>query len=549
MKDTTRHGRVLVATLVALAVVASACGSGTGTKAAPPPAPKARIDVVRLGGGQWGLPTPFLFRTGAGNALNSFVYDTLAWKDRDGNFIPLLATKWEPVENGTAWRITLHQGVTWSDGLPFSAEDVKFTFDYMTTGPGKDTGDAFGHAVTSSEVVSPDVVILRTGQPFGGFNEMIMGLVHILPRHIWQNVTDPAKFNKMPDAFIGTGPYELVSADPDNSSYLFTARDSYFLGPPRVKRIEFVPSTDQVLSLRRGEIDMATFPQGSPDEAFAPFQNDRFSIASARGEAVTALYFNISRGYPYDNVDFRQAVVYGMDRNEMVRRLLFGKGEIGSLGGLSPVNQWTAKDLPTYPYDVAKAKALLDKAGLKDADGDGVRDLPSGEPYKPEILFASTFNTKAADMVKEYFRAIGIDTQFKSLDATAASTAQREGRYDMSLLSTGPGVDPIDLARMFSTKGSSVPGSWTVHGYVNPAWDALWVKQNGIVDPVERMKVVRDMEMITANDVAKIDLYLAYRMAAYAVSSGVTWYWVPAGTLDGYGGILNKYILAVGEDR
>lgn len=542
-----RHRSLLVTALLAVSLVAVACGTSTSKKPAAAPAPEQRIEVVRLGGGQWGLPTPFLFRSGAGNALNSFVYDTLAWKDKDGNFIPLLATKWEPIDNGSAWRITLHQGVKWSDGQPFSAEDVKFTFDYMTTGPGKDTGDAFGHAVTASEVVSPDVVILRTGQPFGGFNEMIMGLVHILPKHIWQSVTDPAKFNKIPDAFIGTGPYELVSADPDQGTYLFTARDSYFLGPPRVKRVEFVPAADQPLALRRGEIDMATFPQGSPDEAFQPFQNDRFSLVQARGEAVTALYFNLSRGFPYDNVDFRQAIAYGIDRNEMVRRLLFGKGEVGSLGGLSPVNRWTAKDLPAYPFDPVKARALLDKAGLKDTDGDGMRNLPNGQPYNPEILYGSTFNSKAGDMVKEYLRAIGIDAQFKVLDAVAASTAQKEGRYDMSLLSTGPGVDPIDLARMFSTKGSSVPGSWTVHGYVNPAWDALWVRQNGLVDPVQRMAVVRDMEMITANDVPKIDLYVAYRMAAYNVAAGVNWYWVPAGTLDGYGGILNKYVLALGK--
>jgi peptide/nickel transport system substrate-binding protein len=523
------------------------CSQTTKERSAPA-TPEQRIEVSRLVGGNWGLPTPFLFKTGSGNALNSFVYDTLAWKDKDGNFIPLLATKWEPIDNGTAWRITLHSGVKWSDGLPFSADDVKFTFDYMTTGPGKDTGDAFGHAVTASEVVSPDVVILRTGQPFGGFNEMIMGLVHILPKHIWQGVTDPVKFNKIPDAFIGTGPYELVSADPDNSTYLFTARDGYFLGPPRVKRIEFVPATDQPLALRRNDVDMATFPQGSPDEAFQPFQNERFKIVSGRGEAVTSLYFNISRGFPYNTVTFRQAIAYGIDRDEMVRRLLFGKGEIGSLGGLSPVNQWTAKDLPTYPLDVAKAKTLLDQTGLKDLDGDGFRDLPNGDRFSPEVVFASTFNSKAADMVKEYLRTIGVDVQFKVQDATSASAAQKEGRYDMALLSTGPGVDPIDLARMFAEGTStSVPGSWTVHGYSNPAWNALWAKQNGIVDPVERMKVVREMELITANDVPKIDLYVPSRIIGYNVYAGVDWYWVPAGTLDGYGGILNKYILAVGD--
>jgi peptide/nickel transport system substrate-binding protein len=534
--------------LIVLSGLLAACGGSSATPTAKvAPAQQQRVDVLHLAGtpNAWGYPTPFLFGDGVGNAFNSFVYDTLAWKDKNGKFIPLLATSWKTVENGAAWDIQLRKGVKFSDGVPFTANDVAFTFWYMTQGAGKNTGDAFGHAVTSEKVVSPTEVIVGTGQPFGGMDEMILGLVHILPQHIWQNVSDPFSFNT-PQAYIGTGPYDLVSADPTTGSYLFTARDGYFMGPPLVKRVEFAPApTDPLSALKTGTLDMASIPQGAAPASYAGFQTGDFTVVKGHGVGVASIYFNWSRGFPYTDLNFRKAIAYGVNSNEIIQRALFGNAELASYGGLPPSDVWTAKNLPTYSYDLNKAKSLLDQAGLKLVNG--VRTLPNGQPFAPTIVLSSTFNTSVAAMVKEYLLALGINATFQSLDNASAGKAQAQGRYDMALVSTGPGVDPIDLSRVYMEKTNAVPGSWTVHGYDNPQYAQLWEQQKSTADPTKRMQIVTQMEQITARDVVKVDMYSTYNMAAYRNSAGVQWYFVPAGTLDGYGGIINKYILAVGK--
>jgi peptide/nickel transport system substrate-binding protein len=503
--------------------------------------------VIHLAGmpNAWGYPTPFLFGDGTGNAFNSFVYDTLAWKDANGNFIPLLATSWKQVQNGSAWDIQLRKGVKWSDGQPFTAQDVAFTFQYMTQGPGKNTSDAFGHAVTSWQVVNPNEIILSTGQPFGGFDEMILGLIHILPQHIWQSVTDPNSF-KTPQSYIGTGPYDLVSADPTTGSYQFTARSGYFMGQPMVRQVQFIPApTDQLAALKNGDIDMAQIPQGSAPASYQQFQSGDFAVVKGHGVTVTSIYFNFDHGFPYNNLDFRQALAYGVDRNQIIQRALFGNAELASYGGLPPSDRWSAKGLQSYPYDLNKAKSLLDQAGLKVVNG--ARTLPNGQPFTPNIVLSSTFNTSVAAIIKEDLLALGINATFQTLDNASAGKAQSQGRYDIALVSTGPGVDPIDLSRVYMSNSNPVPGSWTVHGYDNPQYDQLYNEQKATADPTKRMQIVTQMEQITAHDVPKVDLYSPYAMAAYRKSTGVHWYWVPAGTLDGYGGIINKYILAVGK--
>lgn len=137
-----------------------------------------------------------------------------------------------------------------------------------------------------------------------------------------------------------------------------------------------------------------------------------------------------------------------------------------------------------------------------------------------------------------------------------AACAQRGRRHAQELLPLRwrevqvhhrTGVDPIDLSRVYMEKTNAVPGSWTVHGYDNPQYDQLWAQQNATADSTKRMQLVTQMEQITANDVPKVDIYAPFVMAAYRTSAGVQWYFVPAGTLDGYGGIINKYILAVGK--
>jgi hypothetical protein len=179
----------------------------------------------------------------------------------------------------------------------------------------------------------------------------------------------------------------------------------------------------------------------------APYRSDpKYGTITAPGEWNRALHFNLSKGFPFSDTKFRQAVAYTVDRKDLVKRILLGQGAPGSMGDLAPSNLYAALGLPTYDRDIVKAKSLLDEIGMKDATGDGIRDLPDGSAFVAELQTSSGFSPKTAEAIKEYLRDIGLDITIKSLDATAADASSAQGNYQMALVGYGGmGGDPDSL--------------------------------------------------------------------------------------------------------
>ena len=173
-----RLGGAILATMVLVA-----CG-GTAAKgpSAAPGAEGAKVETVRTAGGPWGYPSPFAYSKGPGLVHDLFMFDTLLWKDSTGILMPWLATAWEHSADAREWRVTLRDGVKWHDGQPLSADDVAFTFDYMTKGAGK-AAPGIVRLPDISEVVveAPNVVVIRLPRPFTPF-EGLLGRIPIIPR-------------------------------------------------------------------------------------------------------------------------------------------------------------------------------------------------------------------------------------------------------------------------------------------------------------------------------------------------------------------------------
>lgn len=473
----------------------------------------------------------------------------MLWKDSTGAPIPWLATDWERSPDGLEWRFTLREGVTWQDGRPLTADDVVFTFDYLTNGPGKANPGVFG-PVPGMQVVAADqrVVVFRLPSPIAPFEVTVAGRVPIIPKHIWSEVADPVRWRD-PRALIGSGPYRLESLDEATGSYLFSANDSYFLGPPVVRRLEFVPAADPLVSLLRDGVDTAGpgFEQGVPEGLLDRFDDPRFGTIDAPGEVTTAVHFNLARGFPYNDRNFRHAVAYAVDRKDLVKRILLGRGEPGSLGGLAPSNAFAASGLPSYDRDIARSRALLDQIGLRDVTGDGMRDLPNGSPFVAELLTTPRWNPKTADLTKEHLREVGIDVRITSADYPAFNEATSDAKYDMALIAYGGmGGDPDFLRTRLSSQVKPRVFS-RVHGYVNPRFDELAGRQLTIVDTDERKRVVQEMQRIVAEDVPTIPLYLADRTQIFVRSVFDQWYFTPGGVFGGYPGVLNKHVFVTGK--
>ncbi len=548
MKTATYRRAVIVA--VAFALVAGACSTSTDPPAAPADG-GGRVERVRVAARPGSYPTPIGPRR-QGQLQSTFVFDTLVWRDSTGDVIPWLASSWTRSPDGTETTFTIRDGVRWHDGQPLTIDDVVFSYQYLMKPPGMAAagilGAIFVGNVNEVVAVAPNQVVFRMKQPWAPFVAQIAGLVRIIPRHIWETVTDPAAFTG-PQAVIGSGPYKLESYDLATFTAAFVANDDYFLGPPHVRRIEFVPAADQLLALQQGDIDAADAGTEDqlPENALDPFLDDpRFGAVSGPPEWNRALHFNLTKGFPFDDKRFRQAVAYAIDRDDMVKRILFGQGVVGSSGGLSPASPWVAPDLPAYTHDVAKANALLDEVGLKDADGDGVRDLPDGSPFVPELQTNAQFSPKTAELISEYLRQVGVSISIRTLDAAAADDSASNGTYEMTLLGYGAlGADPDLLLRIRHTPAAINLLSKS-RGYDNPEVVTLGQQQLFTADEGARRAIVHQIQRIVADDLPSLSLYLPEPQEIFVKDVFAGWYFTPGG-FSLQAGVLNKHALVTGK--
>ncbi|HJV08980.1 MAG TPA: ABC transporter substrate-binding protein, partial [Acidimicrobiales bacterium] len=532
-----------------LCVLLGACSAGTPDRDAAATRP-GEVERLRLAAGAPRYPSPVTGLRVSGAHVD-LMFDHLVWKDSTGEVLPWLATAWTNSADGTEWRYTIRDGVKWQDGTPLTNRDVAFTYNYFIKGPAAIAG-IFGAVWNENfrEVVAegPNQVVFRMKRPWATFLVGITALVPILPEHIWGAVTDPATFTG-PQAVAGSGPYRMESYDQATGTAAYVANDAYFLGRPYVRRIEFVPAADQLLALQRGDIDAADAGTEDqlPDAALAPFREGRFDTITGPSDWNRALHFNLTKGFPFDNVAFRQAVASAVDRGDMVKRILFGQGVAGSAGGLAPSNPWAAPDLPAYPRDVAKARALLDQIGVKDLDGDGTRDLPDGRKFAPELQTSSQYSPKAAELIAEYLRDVGIAVRIRTLDQASADTAALRGEYEMAVLGYGGvGGDPDVLMRI-RLSPRAIPLVSKAWGYNNPRVEELGIQQLYTASATGRRAAIQEIQRIVADEVPFLSLYLPTPQQAFVKATFDAWYFTPGGIGGGRSGALNKHVFVTGK--
>lgn len=508
---TKRHVRLAAAALVMALTAACSSGDDTGTGTTDSSTPGSERVTLRIAANtqSGGYPQPYSAIRGPGRLITTYIFDTLAFPDVTGTPKPWLAKSWTSSPDGKTWTFTLNDNVKFHDGMPLTSEDVRFTFDYNLNGPAAAAGVAQGVTYIDT-VTAPDpktvVIQLKTVRP--SFLQDIAGTFGfaIMPKHIWQSVTDPAKFQG-PTAIIGSGPYKLQNFDLTTNSFDFAANEDFYLGPARVRQFQIVPVSDALLALERGEVDAAGGGNGLIPKIQYDALAKKYKVLTAPGEFNLALFFNPLKGFPYNDKAFRQGVVYGLDRKDMVQRLVDGRGIPGPAGAIGPGNEFLNKSLPTYDFDKARAASLFDQINLRDRNNDGLRDKPDGSAFKVPLSVSSS-DTQQAQLVKEYRRAVGIDVDIQAVDQQTSDDRGAKGDYEMAIQHFGGlSGDPSGLITRFASNTRST--SFTrVHGYNNPEFDKVANDQAVEVDPVKRKALVDRMQAILAEDLPQISLYV-----------------------------------------
>lgn len=498
--------------------------------------------ILRLDGDNLGYPSVYTVSPkGRGYLLTSFIFDTLTWKDENG-IVPMLAKEWKVSEDNKVWTFTLVENAKFTDGEPVTAEDVKFSFDYIQDHPYQWVSL---NMVDKVEVIDDYTVEITLKDVYAPFITDVAGNVPIMPKHIWEDVEEPEKFDTE-EAVIGSGPLILEKYEEDTGVYVFIANKDYFLGEPVIDKLILSPNSNSKEALEKGEIDGAQ--QIKYGEAMQIKEEGKFNVIEGPGFWVARLYLNYDE--PVFNVkEFRQAMYYAINREELVEKATKNSGVPGNSGHIHPDSEWYYEGVKEYDYDPDKAKELLDECNITDSDGDGIREF-EGKPLKFELL-TSEDRVNDAEMIKAYLEAIGIELEIKSLDSKSLDALIKEGKFTLAINGHGSfGGDPVLLARFVSQEGLTgfTPEITTQGGknWVNAEFDRIFVEQLTETDRDKRYELVSQLQEIIAEELPTLTLYYRKITFAYNQDKFDGWFFTKDGVALAVPTIQNKLVFIKG---
>ncbi len=388
--------------------------------------PTESVNVITTSD-RWGLTTV------------KMIYSPLYMNNADGiNWF--LATDYSVSEDGMTYTFTLRDDVVWSDGEPFTADDVVFTYTEMEQE--ENLGWAYSQLVYNEGTVAIEKVDDYTVSftfPFATPTAIeMLSQIFIMPEHIYKDVED-YEHNDYNMNSVGTGPYKLVEYQP--GTYLrFEANDSYFKGQPGIGTIVFqiIENADTaVMALQNGEIDAY---QVTPTEAQRiDLEACNLSSYSYTEGRVGYMMINCNR---VTDEKVRKAILYALDKQTMNDAAFLSDEYYLTPYTFLPLNsQFYSEDVEKYERDLDKTAQLLAEAG--------VSDLTLRLGYSASDTIQST----QALLIQEQLQEAGITVELVSSDATALSTQMQnpDNDYDMYLGGYIMGIDPDTFASLFES--------------------------------------------------------------------------------------------------
>ena len=472
---------------------------------------------------------------------------------------PGLAESWSVAPDQKTWTFKLRQGVDWSDGHPFTAEDVLFTWnDIMYNrefNPG--TYDLFRIGGQSFAVTKVDdaTVQVVTPEPFAPFLEYV-GTVPILPKHVLQTAVAAKVFhaaysvNSKPGRIVGCGPYRLKEFRLGKAT-LLERNPEYWVADRQGHRL---PWFDEVMFTVGGSAasEPAWFLGGKSDvcDTVRAQQYAQFKQASASGRFQLLdlgvggerdfLWFNQNtgtnaQGKPivnparlkwFRNKKFRQAVSCAIDRERLVREVFGGRAQpaYGFIGTENP--RWNNPDVPRYAFDPARARSLLAEIGIQDRNGEGLMKDADGAPV--EILFYSNsgnpLREQAAALIVADLKKLGIKLIYVPMDYRAlVERINVTFDYECALMGLGGGgSDPasqINVLRSSEELHQWFPLQKTPSTEWEARIDSLMEAQMRTLDFAQRKKCFDEVQVILAEEVPMI--YTVAPFAAAAIRADV----------------------------
>jgi peptide/nickel transport system substrate-binding protein len=360
----------------------------------------------------------------------------------DGSFTPYLATGFKFTDPTTVV-FTIRKGVTWSDGKPFSAKDVVFTYDLLKKYPALDGSGIWTQiSGVSSSGDTVTVTFTKPNVPFVG----VLAAQVIVPEHLWANVSDPTKFaNTHP---VGTGPFMLDKFAP--TQYSLKKNPNYWQADKVAPSAVVFPAQSTNQSTNQLDVTSGKFDWSYnflPDVQKTYVSKDpKHNIYWFPPGGTIGLFLNLTKA-PYDNVDFRKGVSMAINRTTIATKAVNGYMSAASQSGLILPNlqKWLDPSIPNsgnIAQDTSGALAEFQKAGYTQKGGKLVDS--SGKQASMSVMMPANYSDWVAagkEIVNE-LGAIGINAKLDTPQATQYQSATQTGNYDAALGGYGGTGDP-----------------------------------------------------------------------------------------------------------
>lgn len=403
---------------------------------------------------------------------------------------PELAVSWTPDETGKVWTVKLREGVEWSDGHPFTADDVLFSFDTVynpdiVTSMREILSGPNGERWQLEKV--DDHTVRFTLPEVNAIFPLLLADGMIIPRHRYEALVESGRFNEAlgtdtpPDQIVGTGPFLLDRVDPGQQVILkrnprYYRRDSAGQPLPYLDELVFriVPSIDvQILQFQQGQTDIAGL-RGMDFPILAPLQESGNFTIYRLGPAMGSEFitFNQNTGANPDSrrpfvaphklrwfrdTRFRQAVSHAINREFIVKSIMNGLG----YPQYGPINHasgffFANPDAPRYEYNLDKARALLAEMGLIDRNGDGVLEDEQGN----RVEFNLTTNSgndvreRIAETIRKDLETLGMRVNYRPMEFNVL-ISRMDATFDWEALVMGltGGPEPHWGANVWRSSG------------------------------------------------------------------------------------------------
>ncbi len=454
-------------------------------------------------------------------------YDLLiSYSKDDLAAVPSLATEWAQSEDGLTWEINLRDDVTWHDGEPFTANDVVYTYNLIAEN--ELSGVNYLPFTDSIEVVGDYTFTWTTTEPTTA--PLTPPYIYILPEHIWgeMDLAEVKKFKNYPN-MIGTGPFQLTEWE-KGQSWTMEANPDYWGGAPKIDKYivrKYDNEEAMVTALREGEIDYigdlsidlfeslegveGITTNVGPETAFAQMSFPQCVPDSPDADVDCTS----TTGHPalYDH-DVRLAIVYAINKQEIVNRVLQGYGSVGTTV-IPPYNRWRVEPAELIEYDPAEANRILDEAGYVDTNSDGVRNMPGGGDelnFRFYLRSESQESTTAGEFIAGWLQDIGITTEIKSVTDSKLTDLYIANDFDLYIWGWGVEPDPDFQLSTYTTREC---GFWSDTCYANPEYDALYEQQQIASSIEERAAIIDEMQQIIYDDIPETVLYNYNSLEAY----------------------------------